>query len=307
MKRKTFHYDSRSGQNRIYAVRWIPDGEAIGIIQIIHGMNEYIERYEEFATFLTRKGFIVTGEDHLGHGKSVGEEGIYGYFCEEDPATVVVEDVHRLRRYTQKEYKDLPYFMIGHSMGSYILRNYMEMYAEGLAGVVLMGTGSMSTTMLVANKLATGIGTLLFGSKKTANFINKIAFRYYNKRINNPRTYMDWLCKDQDVVNSFFEGEMRNFIFTINGFRALGTFVWRAQDKKRIAKYPKELPIFMISGKEDPVGSYGAAVIQVCEMYKDMGISNVTLKLYEDDRHELVQETDKEIVFEDILGWISNL
>ncbi len=307
MKKKTFHYDSRSGQNRIHAVRWMPEGEAIGIIQIIHGMNEYIERYEEFATFLTRKGFIVTGEDHLGHGKSVGEEGIYGYFCEEDPATVVVEDVHRLRRYTQKEYEDLPYFMIGHSMGSYILRNYMEMYAEGLAGVVLMGTGSKSTAMLVANKLATEIGALFFDSKKTANFINIIAFHDYNKRINNPETYMDWLCKDSNVVNSFFEEERRNFIFTINGFRTLGTFVWRAQDKKRIAKYPKELPILMISGQEDPVGNYGKDVIKVCEMFKDVGMSNVMLKLYKDDRHELVQETDKEIVFEDILGWISNL
>ena len=123
----------------------MPEGrEPLCVVQIIHGMAEYVERYEEFARFLTDQGCVVTGNDHLGHGKSVGEEKCYGYFCEQDPATVLVRDVHRLKKITQKEYPSLPYVIIGHSMGSFILRNYLTMYGSGITGAVIMGTGYQS-------------------------------------------------------------------------------------------------------------------------------------------------------------------
>ena len=126
MKNEEFYFDSRDNISKIHAVRWTPEsGNVVAIVQIVHGMAEYVERYEEFAQFLTERNIVVTGEDHLGHGKSVPEGGIQGYFCEQDPATVVVRDVHRLKKMTQELYPGVPYFILGHSMGSFILRNYM--------------------------------------------------------------------------------------------------------------------------------------------------------------------------------------
>ena len=130
VKKEEFTFDSRDGATKIHAVRWVPEGKVVCILQIIHGMAEYVERYEQLAQYLGEKGILVTGDDHLGHGKSVGEEGAYGYFCEQDPATVVVRDVHRLKKITQEEYPGIPYVILGHSMGSFILRNYLFRYGN---------------------------------------------------------------------------------------------------------------------------------------------------------------------------------
>lgn len=140
MKKEEIFFLSRDGKTKIHAVKWIPEGKPVCILQIVHGMAEYIERYERLALVLTRQGILVTGEDHLGHGKSVGENGIYGYFCAHDPATVVVRDVHRLKKMVQEQYPGVPYLLLGHSMGSFILRNYLSRYGSGIDGAIVMGT-----------------------------------------------------------------------------------------------------------------------------------------------------------------------
>ena len=142
MIKEEFYFDSRDGENRIHAVRYTPDdGNVRGIVQIVHGMAEYVERYENLAEFLTKRGILVTGEDHLGHGKSVSEGGSFGYFCEQDPATVVVRDVHRLKKITEEQHPQVPYIILGHSMGSFIARNYLCRYGSGIDGAVIVGTG----------------------------------------------------------------------------------------------------------------------------------------------------------------------
>ena len=141
MIKEEFYFDSRDGENRIHAVRYTPDdGNVRGIVQIVHGMAEYVERYEELAKYLTDRGILVTGEDHLGHGKSVSEGGTFGYFCEQDPATVVVRDVHRLKKITEEQYPQVPYIILGHSMGSFITRDFAAKYGEELAGITICGT-----------------------------------------------------------------------------------------------------------------------------------------------------------------------
>ena len=153
MKKEEFTFASRDNVTKIHAVRWLPESENIqGIIQIVHGMAEYVERYEELAEFLTGKGYLVTGEDHLGHGKSVPEGGVKGYFCEQDPATVVVRDVHRLKKMTQELYPGVPYFILGHSMGSFITRNYIYRYGTGIQGAIIMGTGMQSLCTCLLGK-----------------------------------------------------------------------------------------------------------------------------------------------------------
>ena len=155
VKREEIYFDSRDNKNKIHGIRWIPEGDKpLCILQIIHGMAEYIGRYDEFAESMAEKGILVVGEDHLGHGKSVGENGTYGYFCEQDSATVVVRDSHRLKKMTQEKYPGVPYVVLGHSMGSFILRNYLCRYGTGIQGAVIVGTGMQPRPLLWMGKAA---------------------------------------------------------------------------------------------------------------------------------------------------------
>ena len=183
MVKEEFYYDSRDGISKLHAVRYTPDEEeeVRCVVQIVHGMAEYVERYEEFAEYLTSKGIVVTGEDHMGHGKSVGKDGKFGYFCEQDPATVLVRDVHRLKKATQAIYPNVPYIIMGHSMGSFIARNYMFRYGTGVTAAVIMGTGMQGKELISVSKMIAGIQKLIFGSKHVSELLDKLAFGAYNK------------------------------------------------------------------------------------------------------------------------------
>lgn len=307
MLKEEFYFDSRSGVDQIHAVRYSPDdGQVKAVVQIVHGMAEYAERYEAFAEVLTGQGFLVTGEDHLGHGKSVAEGGIYGYFCEQDPATVLVRDVHRLKKMTQVLYPHVPYFIIGHSMGSYILRNYLCRYGSGIDGAVIMGTGMQTVGMLKYGKFVAGVQKLFVGSRHVSKLINNGSFGSYNKRIADVQTEMDWLTKDEECVKRYIEDPLCGFTFTVNGFATIFELVSRLHKRENLEKIPKELPVYMLSGEEDPVGEYGVGVQRAYESLQAVGLTNLMLKMYPGDRHELVNETDKEAVMQEICKWINS-
>lgn len=306
MKQEKFYFDSRDGQNKIHAVRYMPEeGEVKCVVQVIHGMSEYKERYEGFAKFLTDRGCVLVADDHLGHGQSVAEGGIYGYFCEQDPATVVVRDVHRLKKMTQALYPGVPYVILGHSMGSFILRNYLCRYGKGISGAIIMSTGMQPKALIALSKALVRVQKLFFGSKHVAKFIDKCAFGNYTVRIENPRTSSDWLTKDASVVDRYVADPKSGFIFTVNGFETLFELISRIQKRENLEKIPKQLPIFMVAGTDDPVGEYGVGVQRAYDSLKEVGIENLKLKMYESDRHELLNETDKEQVMEDIYQWIT--
>lgn len=305
MKKEEFYFDSRDGQSKIHAVRYTPDtDEILGVVQIVHGMAEYVERYEEFAEFLTGRGFIVTGDDHLGHGKSVPQGGTYGYFCQQDPATVVVRDVHRLKKMTQKLYPNVPYIIVGHSMGSFILRNYLCRYGTGISGAVIMGTGMQSTCSVKLGLAVAAVQKLFCGSKHVSKLIDKCAFGSYNKKFAPARTAVDWLSRDEKKVGAYVKDPMCGFIFTVNGFQTLFELISRIQKRENLEKVPKALPIFMISGDDDPVGEYGKGVRRAYESLKEVGLENITLKLYEKGRHELLNEVNRDVIMQDIYDWI---
>ena len=305
MRKEEFYFDSRDGQSKIHAVRYTPEtAEIVGVVQIVHGMAEYVERYEEFAKFLTKRGFVVTGDDHLGHGKTVPQGGVYGYFCEQDPATVVVRDVHRLKKMTQKLYPDVPYIIVGHSMGSFILRNYLCRYGTGISGAVIMGTGMQPPAIIKISKSVTAIQKLLCGSKHVGKFIDKMAFGSYNKRFAPNRTAVDWLCGNEVEVDRYVADPLCGFVFTINGFRTLFELIDRIQKKENLEKVPKNLPVFMVSGADDPVGDYGKGVQRAYDSLKEAGLEHMQLKLYEKGRHELLNEVNRDVVMQDIYDWI---
>ena len=306
MKKEEFYFDSRDNSTKIHAVRWIPDSENVaGVVQIVHGMAEYVERYEEFATFLTEKNYVVTGEDHLGHGKSVAEGGQQGYFCEQDPATVVVRDVHRLKKMTQELYPGVPYFLMGHSMGSFIVRNYICRYGTGIDGALILGTGMQSDGLLLASKTVAALEGAFKGQKHVSKFLDKGAFGNYNKHIKDVRTSADWLTRDASKVDEYIADKDCGFVFTVNGFKTLFTLISRAKKKENLKNVPASLPIFMASGEEDPVGGYGKGVKRAWQSLKEAGVTDLTLKLYPEDRHELLNELDRKQIMEDIAGWLA--
>ena len=309
MVKEEFYFDSRDGESRLHAVRYRPDdgGRIRGVLQVVHGMAEYVERYEEFARFLVEKGFVVTGEDHLGHGKSVGEKGKYGYFCEQDPATVLVRDVHRLKKLTEEKYPDVPYIIMGHSMGSFITRNYMFGHGAGLDGVVIMGTGMEPLITVEAAKAAASVQKLFLGDRHRSRLIDRLAFGTYNKKIENPRTAFDWLSRDGSRVEQYMADPQCGFVFTVNGFGALFELISRLYRKECLARIPKELPVYMVSGTADPVGGYGKGVEKAYRSLKEAGLKNVNLKLYGDGRHELLNETNREEVMRDICLWMETV
>lgn len=307
MRQEEFYFDSRDQKTKIHAVKWIPDVEKpIAILQISHGMAEYILRYQDFAKAMTDKGFLVVGNDHLGHGQSKRKEKPFGYFCERDAATVVVRDVHRLKKLVQEDNPGVPYFILGHSMGSFILRNYIFRYGKGIDGAILVGTGNLSALVTKFGKLFANGCAILKGVGHISYFMQCVAFGNYNKRIKQPKTEFDWLAKDEGVVNNYIKDPGCGFVFTLNGYLTLFELIERACNKKNMKEIPSGLPIYVLAGEEDPVGNYGKGVRTACNQMKLAGCRDITLKLYKNNRHEILNDKDKQQVYASIYSFIIN-
>ena len=304
MRKEEFTIDSRDGIHKLHSVKYLPEGQPKGIVQIIHGMAEHMGRYEGFAKFLVEQGYVVTGEDHLGHGLSVPEGEKYGYFCSMDPATVLVRDVHRLKKTVQAQYPGIPYMILGHSMGSYILRNYLCRYGTGIQACIIMGTGTEKKASLDFIRVLSRIMRLIYGEKHLSPTLDKLVMGSYNKKIGNPRTESDWLTRDEEIVNQYRIDPRCGFPFTVNGYEALFELLHRLFKQENLAKLPADLPTLLVSGEQDPVGAYGEGVRQAFESLKAAGMQKVELKLYPKDRHEILNELDKEQVMEDIAAWL---
>ena len=304
MTKQEFQYDSRDGKSKIYACKWIPEGEVRAVFQIVHGMAEHIGRYEELAEYLCSRGYLVVGEDHLGHGRTAEiNKAKRGYICEKHMDTCLVRDVHRLKKIIQQEYPGVPIFIMGHSMGSFIMRNYMYRYGTGIDGCIVMGTGHQSRGLLRVSRTVAAVQGFILGDDHVSSVIDKLAFGAYNRRIKDLKTPYDWLSRDRERVQKYIEDPYSGFTFTVNGFKCLFKLIWKLTDDENLEQMPLELPVLMVSGAEDPVGDYGRAVKQVYDSYIALGMKDVTLKLYPEDRHELTNELDRETVYEDIYKW----
>ncbi len=305
-KKEVFYYTSVQGSVKIHAVYWLPeDGQIHGIVQLAHGMSEYVERYGYLAEFLTSRGFLVTGNDHLGHGGSVCSEAEYGYFYERNGNQYLVQDMEKLRKHTEKKYPGQPYFILGHSMGSFLLRQYLLYYGSGLNGAIIMGTGSQPPALLAAGRMLTTIMALFRGWHYRSRLVRQMTFGTYNKRFEPARTEADWLSSDEQVTDAYMQDEKCGFTFTLNGYHNMFSGMLVISRKQNLRKLPQDIPLFLVSGEEDPVGAAGAGVRQLYETYKQLGIRDVSMKLYQHDRHEILNEPDKEQVCADIYEWIN--
>lgn len=304
MRKEEFYYDSNCNTNKIHAVKWVPEGTPLCIVQIVHGMSEYVERYEEFAEFLTEKNFMVVGEDHLGHGKSMGSNPP-GYFCEKEPAKVLIENVRTLKDIVKKEYPDIPYILFGHSMGSFITRNFVHSYGNEIDGAVICATGMLPKPLILAMNVMVKMLCVIQGEKKVSHFVNNMAFGSYLKRIEKPKTESDWLSVNEENVQKYLADPLCGFIFTLNGFKGLAGLLLGLYDNEKIASISKELPLHFLYGDEDPVGDYGVGVEKAIQTYKAAGIKRVSKNVYNGKRHELLNEDNKAEVMNDVYVWIN--
>ena len=298
-------FRSSDGKTDIHVLLWIPEGEACGVLQIAHGMCEFAERYDGFASFLAGHGYVVCANDHLGHGKSVTDEQQLGFFREKDGDGALIADMRRLHVIMKKKYPELPYYMLGHSMGSFLVRQYMEMYGQALDGVIVMGTGSYPHAVIRFGKGLCRCRAMMKNWHYRSHLIENIAKGSYNKAFEPARTPYDWLSRDENIVDRFASNPLDTFAFTVNGYYSMFSAIEKAQNRKLIAGIPKDLPILLTSGTMDPVGSFTKGVKTAYEDMKKAGLSDVQLRFFEGDRHEILNELDHEDVYQYLLDWLN--
>lgn len=303
MKRE-FSYLSADGITRIHAIEWKPEGQIKGVLQMCHGMVEYIDRYDAFAKSLNEHGICVIGHDHLGHGRSVKSEEDYGYFHHSKGNEMVIADIRRLFLYIEKNYQGIPHFMLGHSMGSFLLRQYIQQYPKGIAGAIIMGTGYHGKGELLLGISICHLLQVIEGDHYRSKLVNKLAFGGYNRYFHPTRTEYDWLSRDEKIVDAYRIHPWCTFIFTVNAYMHMLRGILTLTDKNARKRIHKDMPILFISGKDDPVGNFGKGVKKVYQQFENLGITDLSLKLYEGGRHEILNETNRQDVFSYLGTWL---
>lgn len=276
------------------------------VLQVTHGMAEHLLRYEGLAAYLNEQKVAVIGHDHLGHGAS-GQEGGKGYFHDEKTKHGLVHDLYQVTEWGKAKYPNVPFFILGHSMGSFVLRNYLYDYGKAIDGAILMGTGQQPVWMTRFGQQAAKLLSKVQGEKHPSRLIDQLAFGNMNRRIFNKRTDKDWLSTLSSEVDAYLADPDCGFLFTLSGYHELFSLIIRSQEPELLKKIPKDLPLLFLSGKEDPVGEFGKGVMKAAQSYRTAGVERVTVQLYEKARHELLNETQKITVFHDICKWMENL
>ncbi len=302
--KKHIYFPSSDSKTKLHGVIWTPDTAPRAIVQISHGMTEYVGRYEGFAEFLNEHGILVAGNDHLGHGDSIREEWQKGYFAKEKGDICALQDIHRMTLLLQKKYPDIPHFLFGHSMGSFFARRYLCMYPNEIDGAVICGTGWKENPVLEGALLLTKLATIFKGDKHRCPVINKLAFGTINKAFEPAKTQKDWLSRDEEAVRKYVNDPKCSFFFTLNGFQTLFRSMYLAQNKDLLRRMDEDMPILFISGEMDPVGDFGKGVKKAVNAFYRSGMEDVECILYPEARHELINELNREEVFQDILEWL---
>lgn len=304
MVKKTFTFQSSNEKNTIAGVMWLPDYAPRAVLQISHGMIEHIDRYEDFARFMVEHGILIVGNDHIGHGDSVETKDGWGYFGGKDGGKYIVEDLCHLTRFVRNQYPDIPYFLLGHSMGSFMARRYIMNYGNQIDGVIIMGTGDQPIIKVLCGKYMAGLVKAIKGDHYRSKLIDRLMFESYNKRIADAKRGHDWLTTDEKVVEAYEQEESCMFLFTVNGIQSLMDTILYIKKQNNIRKIPKNLPMLVIAGKDDPVGGYGQDVEKFYNVMCSIGMKNVKCKLYDGMRHEILNEREKLKVYDDLLEWI---
>ena len=297
---------SSDGITKIYTREYLPEGEAKGIVQLVHGIAEYIARYDAFARFLADNGYIVVGNDLLGHGRSVSAPDSLGFFAEKDGWDLAIRDLHTLHETTAARFPGKPYFLFGHSMGSFLARTYIIRYRSGLDGAILSGTGQQPAALVAGGKLRGSWEIRRHGAKYKSEMLNNLAFGKYNDGFEHVRTVCDWLSRDEAVVDAYIADPLCGYVPSAGLFRDMMEGVSFLSSHKNISRMKKSLPVYFMSGDCDPVGENGKGVIRAYKSFLKAGMTDVTMKLYHGGRHEMLNEINRDEVFRDVLSWLDS-
>lgn len=293
---------SSDGVHSLHTIVFLPEGEARGMVQIVHGMAEYAARYEPFMQLLAENGYIAFAHDHLGHGQSVKSEDELGFIAPKDGWKILIEDVDRVAKAMEAAHPGKKRILFGHSMGSFIVRLYCAQHGGELAGLIVMGTGGKNAAAGAGIAVAKLIGAVC-GKRHVSALVNSLAFGAYNDRTEK-RTALDWLSVDTENVDRYIADPLCGFPFTVSAMADLVTMNKNSNEDAAFA-VPASLPIFLVAGAEDPVGAYGAGPEEVAERYRAAGVSDVRCKLYPGARHELLNEFCSAEVKADLLSWLN--
>lgn len=304
MKKEHFSLPSGDGQTMLHGIIWEPDhGEIRAVLQLVHGMAEHIDRYHDFAVYLTEQGFAVIGHDHLGHGKSLNDQKDLGFFAKKDGFRIVVEDMYRVTGYGRERFPGKPWFILGHSMGSFMVRRYLTDHSDELAGAIVMGTGQIPGALANAGRLMAGLIKTVRGDHYRSGLLLAMSTGGYNKTFEPARTSADWLSRNEENCDRYVADALCGFTFTTSAYQDFFTVLSELAAGKGYEKINRRLPILLNAGEADPVGG-AKDVPKVYEQYQNIGMKDVTLKIYPNDRHEILNEVDRDVVFADIRDWM---
>ncbi len=300
-----FTFPSSDGVHQIWAQWWRPgEGTPRGVLQLVHGISEYIGRYDAFARTMARQGWAVVGHDHLGHGRTVRDPSEFGWFADRDGWRYVLRDTRNLRLLAGQAYPGVPYFILGHSMGSFVTRGYLLAYPGTVDGAVLSGTGQESAAAVGAAKVLSGLLSRTMGPRGRSKLINALSLGAYNRSFRPNRTGADWICRDPAVVDAYTADPFCQFLPSVSMYHDMMTGLQMLVRPENLKRLDPDTPVYLFAGDRDPVGANGAGVQKVAGLFRQYGVKDVTVKLYPGGRHEMLNETNKEQVYADTSAWL---
>ena len=276
-----------------------------GIVQIVHGMCEHKERYKELLHVLGENGYIGIIHDHRGHGQSVKKNKDLGYFGE-NGARDMVDDVYQVNQWIHQKYPSLPIYLLGHSMGSLVARVYLQKYERSISGLIVCGSPSYNPLASLGIPLTTFLERKK-GAYYRSPFVHRIAFGLYNRKIKDAKSEHQWICSDDEVVKQYDKDPLCNFMFTVNGYHALFILMKWTYSKKYYHPRKPHLPILFISGKEDPCLVSEKKFDGAVDFMADQGYDQVESILYPKMRHEILNETHRQIVYKDLIQFLNSI
>ncbi|GFZ87755.1 alpha/beta hydrolase [Paenibacillus marchantiophytorum] len=310
MQKQYFHWNDTQ-MNKHYVYEWLPDeANAIkAIVQIAHGMSETAARYERLAETLTEQGYAVYANDHLGHGLTAGVPGNVGKFGKDCFHSMAANMGGITEQIRLRHAKDIPLYVLGHSMGSFLTQSYMVTYVnenpEHVQGILLSGTNGKEGPVLQVGILVASLEAAIRGDHHRSKLLTNLSFGAFNKRFAPNRTESDWLSRDAEEVDRYVEDPYCGVIFTSGYFRDFFKGLKEIHQSSHVSRIRKDLPIFVFSGEEDPVGGHGKGVRRLLAMYQAIGLQKVSSKLYPGGRHEMLNEVNREEVMTDISEWLN--
>lgn len=302
-----FYIPSSLDGQELHVLVWGVDTPR-AVLQISHGMAEHIARYDEFARYMNDNRIAVIGASHLGHGLTAKTEKDLGFIAPKNGWEHMVNDLHAVREFAAQKFPGVPHILLGHSMGSFLARTYLTHdFSAGLKGVIISGTANQPAAVASFGKFVCKLLTVFQGARHRSKFVNSLSFGSNNKQFSPARTEYDWLSNNTENIDRYVNDPMCGFCFTLSAFCDLFDGLKYIADKKHLSKINKKLPCLFTAGSCDPVGSNGKGVSEVAESFRCAGINDVELRLYENARHEILNEPDREAAFKDIISFINRI